>query len=138
SPWVALVLSAVVVVGLLVVGDLLTRLGLEIDLITTLANVTVLLLLVIYDLVIISALKLRGDADTGSGSTFKAPTALLAVGLLGNVVLAVYVVVDDWTSLLWCGGLVGVGLVLFAAEKAFGSRTRPPGAPPSIADPTGG
>lgn len=31
-----------------------------------------------------------------------------------------------------------VGLLLFAAEKACGSRTRPPGAPPSIADPTGG
>lgn len=138
SPWVALILSAAVVVGLLVVGELLAQLGVEIDLITTLANVTVLLLLVIYDLVIISALKLRGDADTGTGSTFRAPTPLLAVGLVGNLVLAVYVVVDDWTSLLWCGGLVGVGLVLFAAEKAFGSRTRPPGAPPSTADPTGG
>ncbi len=138
SPWVALILSAAVVVGLLVVGELLAQLGLEIDLITTLANVTVLLLLVIYDLVIISALKLRGDPDTGTGATFRAPTPLLAVGLVGNLVLAVYVVVDDWTSLLWCGGLVGVGLVLFAAEKAFGSRTRPPGAPPSTADPTRG
>ncbi len=138
SPWVALVLSAAVVVGLLLVGELLVRLGLKIDLITTLANVTVLLLLVIYDLVIISALKLRGDADSGSGSTFKAPTALLAVGLVGNLVLAAYVVVDDWTSLLWCGGLVGVGLVLFAAEKAFGGGSRPPGASPSTTAPTGG
>lgn len=68
SPWVALILSAAVVVGLLVVGDVLTRLGLDIDLITTLVN----------------------------------------------------------------------GIVLFAAEKAFGSSTRPPGAPPSTADPTGG
>ncbi len=138
SPWVALVLSAAVVVGLLLVGELLVRLGLKIDLITTLANVTVLLLLVIYDLVIISALKLRGDADSGSGSTFKAPTALLAVGLVGNLVLAAYVVVDDWTSLLWCGGLVGVGLVLFAAEKAFGGGTRPPAASPNTTAPTGG
>jgi amino acid transporter len=137
SPWVALILSAAVVCALLLVGELLNQLGLDIDLITTLANVTVLLLLVIYDLVIFSALKLRGDADGGSGSTFRAPTPLLFVGVAGNLVLAIYVVVDDWTSLLWCGGLIGVGLVLFAAEKAFGGP-RPPGAAPSIAEPTKG
>ncbi len=54
------------------------------------------------------------------------PALLVPIGFI--LVLAV----------VQCGGLVGVGLVLFAAEKAFGSRTRPPGAPPSTADPTGG
>lgn len=76
--------------------------------------------------------------DIGITESVVINMVMTVVGLAGNAVLAVYVVVDDWTSLLWCGGLIGVGLLLFAAEKALGSRTRPPGAPPSIAVPTGG
>jgi len=138
SPWVALILTTAVVVVLLLVGELLTALGAGVDLVTTLAAVTVLLLLVIYDMVIIAALKLRRDPATEQGTVYHAPVPLLVVGLVGNTVLAVYVVVDDWTSLLWCGGLIGVGLVLFLAEKLFGGRTRPPGEAPSIADPVAG
>ena len=77
---------------------------------TTLANVTVLLLLVIYNMVIVAALKLRREPATEQGTVYHAPFPLLLVGLVGNTVLAVYVVVDDWTSLLWCGGLIGVGI----------------------------
>ncbi len=34
----------------------------------------------------------------------------------------------DPTSLLWCAGLVGLGLLLYVIEYFFGYRNRPPGA----------
>lgn len=125
SPWVALIFAAAVVIGLLVIGKLLNDAGVGIDVVARLATVTVVFTLFIYGLVIISALKLRGS-DEGP-DTFRANTFLLGVGLLGNAVLLVYVVVDDPTSLWWCAGLLALGLTLYAAERMFGDRDRPPG-----------
>lgn len=126
SPWVGLIFSALVVAALLVIGTLVVEAGGGIDLIARLATVTVVLLLFIYFLVIAAALKLTGRDE--SADTFRAPRALLYFGLLGNIVLLVYVVVDDPTSLLWCAGLLAVGGVLFCAEYFFGRRNRPAGA----------
>jgi amino acid transporter len=120
SPWVGLVFAAVVVSALLVAGTLLNGSGVGIDLVTRLATVTVVLLLVVYVMVIVSALKLRGT-DEGE-RVYRAPTVLLAAGIAGNLVLLGWVVYDDPGSLLWCGALVAVGLVLFVLEYVFGSR----------------
>ncbi|MCH1866277.1 APC family permease [Nocardioides sp. CFH 31398] len=125
SPVVALVFSAVVVIALLVAGDLLNRIGLQVDIVERLAAVTVVLLLVVYAGVIVACLKLRGSDETSD--TFRAPTALLLVGLVGNVVLLYYVISTDPGSLIWCAGLVAVGFVLFVAELALGKRDRPAG-----------
>ena len=89
-----------------------------------LAAVTVVLLLVVYAGVIISCFKLRGQGETEK--TFRAPTALLAAGLVGNLVLLYYVTSTDPTSLLWCAGLVGLGMLLYVVEYFFGYRNRPP------------
>ncbi|RWZ51457.1 APC family permease [Labedella phragmitis] len=121
SPWVALLFAAVIVVALLVVGSLLND-AIGIDVVTTLANVTVVFLLFIYGLVIVSALKLRRSDERGD--TFRANTVLLYVGLLGNAVLLGYVIVDDPSSLLWVAGLLAVGLVLYLAEHFFGRKRR--------------
>jgi amino acid transporter len=123
SPWVALLFAAVIVVALLVVGSLLND-AIGIDVVTTLANVTVVFLLFIYGLVIVSALKLR--RENGRGDTFRANTVLLYIGLLGNAVLLGYVIVDDPSSLLWVAGLLAVGLVLYLAERFFGHKHRAP------------
>ena len=123
SPWVALIFSALVVCGLLVIGWLLNEAGVGVDVVERLAAVTVIFLLAIYALVIVSTFKLRGSDE--DDDTFTAPTWLLIVGLLGNLVLLWYVVDDDPSSLWWCAGLVGVGLVLFLIEYAFGKRDRP-------------
>ena len=61
-------------------------------------------------------------AFTMAGETGASPSALLAVGLVGNVVLLGYVVVTDPASLLWCAGLVGLGGVLYVLEKVFGTK----------------
>ena len=91
-----------------------------------LATVTVVFLLFIYALVIVSALKLRGQDE--DEHTFRANTPLLVVGLVGNLAILVWSVYDDPTSLLWCAGLVAVGVVLFLVEYFFGRSDRPRGA----------
>ena len=120
SPYVALVFSAAVVIGLVVAGDLLGRIGLDVDIVSRLASVTVALLLAVYAGVIVSCFKLRGQDE--SDDTFRAPSVLLVLGLIGNIVLLGYVVVTDPSSLIWCGALVGLGGILYVVEKVFGSR----------------
>ncbi|MGY1810493.1 APC family permease [Blastococcus sp. SYSU D00669] len=125
SPWVGLLFSGAVVAALLVTGTVVLEAGGGIDLVNRLALVTVVFLLVIYALVIVACLKLRGQDETDR--TFRASTPLLVVGLIGNLAILGFSVYDDPTSLLWCAGLIAVGVVLFLVEYATGSRNRPPG-----------
>lgn len=115
SPWVGLLFSAMIVSGLLVVGTVLTEAGAGVNLVERLALVTVLFLLFIYMLVIVSALRLRGQDE--SEKTFRANTLLLVVGLVGNAAILGWSVYDDPAALLWCAGLVAVGVVLFLVER---------------------
>ncbi len=124
SPWVGLLFSGVVVCALLVVGTYAPNVE-GASIIERLSLVTVLFLLFIYALVIISCLKLRGQDE--DERTYRANTPLLFVGLVGNAAIFVWSVMDDPTSLIWCGGLIAVGVVLFLVEYFFGRRTRPPG-----------
>lgn len=122
SPWVGLLFSAAVVAALLVAGSIVVSAG-GIDLVNTLALVTVVLLLAIYALVIVACLTLRGQDE--DERTYRANTPLLVVGLLGNLAILGFAVYDDPSSLIWCAGLIGVGVVLFLVEYAAGSRNRP-------------
>jgi amino acid transporter len=137
SPWVGLLFSAAVVAALLITGNVVQAGG-GIDLVNTLALVTVVFLLAIYALVIVTCLKLRGrDEDE---RTFRANTPLLVIGLLGNLAILGFSIYDDPSSLIWCAGLLAVGVVLFLIERAFGSRNRPQGArrgDPETVDRTG-
>lgn len=120
SPWVGLIFSGLVVGSLLVIGTLVTEAGGGIDLVGRLATVTVVLLLAIYALVIVTCFKLRGrDEDE---PFFRASSPLLVVGFVGNVAILGFTVWDDPHSLIWCAGLIGVGLVLFLFEYFFGSK----------------
>jgi amino acid transporter len=123
SPWVGLIFSATVVGTLLVVGTLIPPVEGE-TLVERLALVTVLFLLLIYGLVIIACLKLRGHDETEK--TFRANTPLLLLGLAGNAAILGWSIYDDPTALFWCAGLVAVGVVLFLIEYLFGGgRGRP-------------
>lgn len=125
SPWVALVFAALVVGGLLIAGAVLNAAGVGVDVVERLALVTVVFTLFIYALVIVSALKLRGQDERED--TYRASTPLLWVGIVGNVILLAYVVADDPASLIWCAALLVLGGALFAVEYFFGRRDRPPG-----------
>ena len=104
----------------MVVGVLLAA-GAEV---ATLASASVVFLLFIYGLVIVSALKLRrDDVDDHPEAHFRAPTALLYVGIVANAGLLVFTIVDDPSLLLYCGGLLAVGLVLYVAHRATAGRT---------------
>jgi amino acid transporter len=127
SPYAALSFSAIVVCGLLVVGGLLNRAGLGVDVVARLAAVTVLLRLVVYFLVILAALKLHGQDHTDR--TFRAPAPVLVLGLVANLALAVYVVQDDPFAVVWCLGLIAVGLLLYLAERVFGRSSSEADAP---------
>jgi hypothetical protein len=83
-------------------------------------------LLFIYALVIVSALKLRGDGETHD--SYRANTPLLYLGVVGNVVLLGYVVYDDPRSLYWVAGLLGLGVALYLAQRLT-AGTRGTGAP---------
>jgi amino acid transporter len=120
SPWVGLLFSGLVVGALLVTGYAVTAAGGGIDLVNRLALVTVVFLLAIYALVIVTCLKLRGQDE--DERAFRANTPLLIVGLIGNLAILYYAIYDDPTSLYWCAGLLAVGVVLYLAEKLFGSR----------------
>jgi amino acid transporter len=120
SPWVGLIFSGLVVGSLLVIGTLVTEAGGGIDLVGRLATVTVVLLLAIYALVIVTCFKLRGQDE--DHPFFRASSPLLVVGLIGNLAILYFTVWDDPYSLVWCAGLIGVGLVLFLVEYFFGSK----------------
>jgi amino acid transporter len=120
SPWVALIFAAIVVIGLLLVGEALNRAGVGVDVVARLSLVTVVLTLAIYVMVILACLKLS-DQDNHAES-FRASRPLLYLGILGNFMLLIYVVVDDPFSLVWCAGLLAVGGVLYAAEYFFGGK----------------
>lgn len=113
SPWVGLIFSCIVVLSLLLVGHFVAERS-GVDPVERLATVTVVFLLFIYALVIFAALKLRGQDE--SGDTYRAPTIPLVIGIIANVILFGYVVYDDPASLLWCGGLIAIGVVLFLLE----------------------
>jgi amino acid transporter len=125
SPWVGLLFSGAVVAALLIIGHFFQTGG-GIDLVNRLALVTVVLLLAIYALVIVACLKLRGQDE--DERTFRANTPLLLVGLVGNLAILGFSIYDDPSSLIWCAGLLAVGVVLFLVEYAVGSRNRPTGA----------
>jgi amino acid transporter len=123
SPWVGLLFSAAVVAALLITGSIVLEAGGGIDLVNRLALVTVVFLLAIYALVIVACLKLRGQDE--DERTFRANTPLLLLGLLGNLAILGFSIYDDPASLLWCAGLIAVGVVLFLIEYTIGSRNRP-------------
>ncbi|MPQ99547.1 amino acid permease [Modestobacter sp. I12A-02628] len=124
SPYVALLFGGAIVGGLLLIGALIQLGGSDLDIVDRLATITVVFLLFIYALVIVACLKLRGTGETPD--TYRANTALLYLGILGNLLVLGYTVVDDPGSLLWVAGLLAVGLVLFLVQRFNGgARDRP-------------
>ncbi|ROR89719.1 APC family permease [Nocardioides aurantiacus] len=125
SPVVGLIFSAAVVMILLSISQGLKSAGLSIDVVARLASVTVVLLLIIYSMVIIACMKL-GTTEVNT-EHYRAPRPLLVLGLVGNLAVLFYTVQDDPTSVIWCLGLIAVGVALFVFEYFFGKRDRPSG-----------
>jgi len=133
SPYVALLFGAAIVGALLVIGAAIrsSQAALpvddQLDIVDRLATITVVFLLFIYALVIVACLKLRGKDETSE--TYKANTPLLFAGIVGNLAVLAYTLIDDPQALIWVAGLLAVGLVLFLVQRFRGKKQlRPPGA----------
>lgn len=130
SPYVALLFGAAVVGVMLVVGAAIRTSQIDLpaeeqlDIVDRLATITVVFLLFIYALVIVACLKLRGQDDRPD--TYRANTPLLIIGIIGNLAVLVYTLVDDPDALFWVAGLLALGLVLFLLKRLSGRRGSPP------------
>lgn len=137
SPYVALIFGGAVVASLLIIGAAIrsSQAGIpedeRLDIVDRLATITVVFLLFIYALVIVACLKLRGHDERDD--TYRANTPLLVVGILGNVAVLIYTLVDDPGR---CSGSAGCSRwgscsTSRNARSAPRSRTsRPPRASP--------
>ena len=112
TPWAAIALTTVLGVILISTGDL-----------GTLADTTVMLLLLAFTLVNVSVLLLRGDRV--GHEHFVAPSALPVIGAVVCVVLVVKSTVDDPAILLRAGLILVLGVVLFGIQYALGHRGGP-------------
>jgi APA family basic amino acid/polyamine antiporter len=126
SPYVALIFGAAIVGSLLVIGAAIrsSQAGIpadeQLDIVDRLATITVVFLLFIYALVIVACLKLRGKDETSD--TYRANTPLLIVGIIGNLAVLAYTLIDDPDALFWVAGLLAVGLVLYLVQNFFGKK----------------
>jgi amino acid transporter len=105
TPWVAILFTAAIACVLVALGDL-----------TTLADTTVLLLLLVFVGVHASLLVLRRTPV--EHEHFRAWTALPWLGAATCAALAVQQVADDPKLVLWAGGLLLFGLILWFVERA--------------------
>jgi basic amino acid/polyamine antiporter, APA family len=127
SPWIAIVFTTLVAVILIV--------GVGAEGVNTLANATVVFLLAAFALVCLCALLLRRDRVEGEHYT--APTAILALGVVVNVALLLYVVITDIQGLVGgtipprastvvvCLVMLLVGLVLYFVNDIAKRRLDP-------------
>ncbi|MBG6054798.1 amino acid transporter [Salinibacterium sp. CAN_S4] len=126
SPYVALLFGAAIVSALLIIGAIIrsTQTGLpaedQLDIVNRLATITVVFLLFIYALVIVACLKLRGHDERDD--TYRANTPLLIVGMVGNLAVLAYTLINDPGALVWVAGLLAVGLVLYLVQTFSGRK----------------
>ncbi len=126
SPYVALLFGGVIVSAMLIIGAAIrsTQSDLpaeeQLDIVDRLATITVVFLLFIYALVIVACLKLRGK-DEGPG-VYRANTPLLIVGIIGNLAVLAYTLIDDPAALFWVAGLLAVGGVLYLVQRFVGKK----------------
>jgi amino acid transporter len=105
TPWIAIIFTASIAAVLVVLGDL-----------TTLADTTVLLLLLVFIGVHASLIVLRRTPV--DHEHFRAWTVLPWLGAATCAALAVHQVVEDPKLVLWAGGLLVFGLILWVVERA--------------------
>ncbi len=117
TPWVAIVFVAALAMLLLLLGDL-----------ESLADTTVLLLLGVFICVNVAALVLRRDRV--EHPHWRAPTVLPVLGVAACSGLIVQKAFEDAVIFAYAGGLLALGVVLWAINRALAGPAEP-------IDPTG-
>jgi APA family basic amino acid/polyamine antiporter len=112
TPWVAIVFVAALACALLVLGDL-----------ESLADTTVLLLLLVFVCVNAAALILRRDPV--EHDHWRAPTAFPVLGAAACLALIAQKAVDDATEFAYAGGLLALGALLWGITRALTGPIEP-------------
>ncbi len=112
TPWVAIIFTTALAAVLIVVGDL-----------ETLADTTVLLLLLVFVGVNVSVLVLRRDPV--DHDHFRVPTAIPVIGGAICVGLLLQKVLDAPDDLLVAAGLLALGAVLYLLARAMTGPPQP-------------
>ena len=116
TPWVAIVFVAALAVALIALGDL-----------ESLADTTVLLLLMVFVCVNAAVLLLRREPV--GHEHWRAPTALPVLGAVACLGLIVQKAVEDAVIFAYAGGLLVLGVALWGVSRALAG-------PPQPVDPT--
>jgi APA family basic amino acid/polyamine antiporter len=117
TPWVAVVFVALLAVALIALGDL-----------ESLADTTVLLLLMVFVCVNVAVLLLRREPV--EHEYWRAPTALPVLGAAACLALIVQKAVEDAVIFAYAGGLLALGVALWGVSRALTG-------PPEAVDPAG-
>src|SRR5829696_9819192 len=112
TPWVAIVFVALLAFALVALGDL-----------ESLADTTVLLLLMVFVCVNVAVLILRRDPVPHDH--WRAPTALPVLGAAACLGLIVQKAVEDTVIFAYAGGLLALGVVLWAVNRALTGPAEP-------------
>ncbi len=107
TPWVAILFTAALAALLVIVGDL-----------ETLADTTVLLLLFVFVCVNGAVLVLR--KETVEHDHFRAPSIVAVLGVAACAGLIVHKAFDDLSVFAYAGGLIVLGIALWAVNRAAG------------------
>jgi basic amino acid/polyamine antiporter, APA family len=112
TPWVAILVTVAVAAGLVTTGDL-----------AGLADTAVLLLLLVFAVVNVSALLLRRDPV--EQEHFRAPTWAPALGGVACIVLASPLTGREITTYVRAGVLLGIGVLLWGLNRVVVGRRSP-------------
>ncbi len=112
TPWVAIVFVAVIAFALVGLGDL-----------ESLADTTVLLLLMVFVCVNVAVLILRREPV--EHEHWHAPTALPVLGAIACLGLIVQKAVEDTVVFAYAGGLLALGVVLWLLNRALTGPAEP-------------
>jgi amino acid transporter len=112
TPWVAIVFVAALAVALIALGDL-----------ESLADTTVLLLLMVFVCVNVAVLLLRREPV--EHQHWRAPTALPVLGAVACLGLIVQKAVEDAVIFAYAGGLLVLGVALWGLSRALAGPAEP-------------
>ena len=112
TPWIAILFVAALAMVLIVVGDL-----------ESLADTTVLLLLSVFVTVNVAVLVLRRDPV--EHRHWHAPTVLPVLGAIAALALIVQKAFDDAVVFAYAGGLLALGVLLWAISRALTGPAEP-------------
>jgi basic amino acid/polyamine antiporter, APA family len=112
TPWVAIVFVAALAVALVALGDL-----------ESLADTTVLLLLMVFVCVNAAVLLLRREPV--AHQHWRAPTALPVLGAVACLGLIVQKAVEDAVIFAYAGGLLVLGVALWGLSRALAGPVEP-------------